>query len=375
MNNNRPPILQELPYLDIFRDRLNKIRIYFRRTRDTPRYKLPNDPDTAEFMERYYFYRNNRHIAEATAANTDHGTHGTFRRIVFLFKNESTHWNTLSDRRRKFLDGILDYIDRTIGDLPMRSMSPADIERLMLELKSTPSKANELVYVLKELFRHSRKQMPMWTRYDPTTDVDRFVLDGEYRPWTDEEIAAFETRWPLGSPERTALALYLYTGQRSSDVTNMRWSDLRNDRISVTQVKKSRKQKKVRLLIPVHYKLRKALETTPRSDEFIIPLNLRLGSQRSTRALSSMFSKAIDAAGLAKDVVGHGLRKSSCRRLAEAGCTPHQIMAISGHITLALVDYYTQEAKKPQLAMEAMNLLEEQERRRAASAADADPVA
>jgi integrase/recombinase XerD len=34
----------------------------------------------------------------------------------------------------------------------------------------------------------------------------------------------------------------------------------------------------------------------------------------------------------------HGLRKACARRLAEAECAPHQIKAITGHVTLTEVE-------------------------------------
>jgi len=53
----------------------------------------------------------------------------------------------------------------------------------------------------------------------------------------------------------------------------------------------------------------------------------------------------------------HGLRKATCRMLAEAGCTPHQIMAISGHKTLSEVTRYTVAVDRDGLAEGAMALL------------------
>ena len=50
--------------------------------------------------------------------------------------------------------------------------------------------------------------------------------DVEWHTWTDEEIAAYEGRWPIGSVERTAFALLLFTGQRMSAVSRMAWSDV-----------------------------------------------------------------------------------------------------------------------------------------------------
>src|SRR5258705_9644309 len=50
---------------------------------------------------------------------------------------------------------------------------------------------------------------------------------------------------------------------------------------------------------------------------------------------------AITAAGLPLDCQPHGLRKAAGRRLAEAGCTAHEIMAVLGHKTLAEAERYT----------------------------------
>jgi hypothetical protein len=40
----------------------------------------------------------------------------------------------------------------------------------------------------------------------------------------------------------------------------------------------------------------------------------------------------------------HGLRKATCRRLAEAGCSANEIAAISGHTSLREVERYTKAA-------------------------------
>lgn len=58
-------------------------------------------------------------------------------------------------------------------------------------------------------------------------------------------------------------------------------------------------------------------------------------------------------AGLPKPSA-HELRKAAARRLAEAGCSPHQIQAITGHESLAEVTRYTTAADQERIAREAM---------------------
>ena len=49
-----------------------------------------------------------------------------------------------------------------------------------------------------------------------------------------------------------------------------------------------------------------------------------------------------------------GLRKAAARRLAEAGCTEHEIAAITGHASLREVARYTKAADQKKLATSAM---------------------
>src|SRR5256885_1658932 len=44
----------------------------------------------------------------------------------------------------------------------------------------------------------------------------------------------------------------------------------------------------------------------------------------------------------------------SCRRLAEAGCTVHEIQAISGHVSLKEIERYTKGVEQKRLANAAM---------------------
>ena len=54
-------------------------------------------------------------------------------------------------------------------------------------------------------------------------------------------------------------------------------------------------------------------------------------------------------------VRAHGLRKAcGSARLAEAGCTAHQIAAITGHASLREVEHYTKAAEQKRLARQAM---------------------
>jgi integrase len=47
---------------------------------------------------------------------------------------------------------------------------------------------------------------------------DRAFKVGEHHTWTDAELRQYEAKWRLGTRQRLAYALLLYTGQRVGDV-------------------------------------------------------------------------------------------------------------------------------------------------------------
>jgi len=146
-----------------------------------------------------------------------------------------------------------------------------------------------------------------------------------------------------------AVLLARYSGQRRGDLVRMLWSDYDGERLRVRQQKTG-----TALVIPVHPILQRELDQWPRTAVTI--LTNRFG--RPWTSPSNLSKQLQD--GLAKlpgfrsGLNVHGLRKLACAALAEAGASPHEIMAISGHKTLALVAHYTRSADQPRLASAAI---------------------
>ena len=78
------------------------------------------------------------------------------------------------------------------------------------------------------------------------------------------------------------------------------------------------------------------------------------GKPRSKFGLGNDFAKWATDAGLPARCRLHGLKKGGMRRLAEAGNTAHELMAISGHKTLTEVQRYTVAANMKLLADSGM---------------------
>jgi hypothetical protein len=98
------------------------------------------------------------------------------------------------------------------------------------------------------------------------------------------------------------------------------------------------------------------------------------GKPRSKYGLGNDFAKWATDAGLPSRCRLHGLKKSGMRRLAEAGNTAHELMAISGHKTLSEVQRYTSAADRKRLADSGMAKMREGTKRNEDYANIASPL-
>jgi integrase len=170
---------------------------------------------------------------------------------------------------------------------------------------------------------------------------------GGHHTWTEDEIERFEAQHPVGSRERLALALLLYTGQRRGDVIRLGYQHVRGGVLSVRQEKTG-----TELSIPLHPRLAEIIAGTQR--ENLTFLVTKRGGPFGAVPFSTWFRKACNAAGLPSRCCAHGLRKAAARRLAEAGCSTFEVAAITGHASLRELERYTKAVAQGKLAASAM---------------------
>jgi len=125
---------------------------------------------------------------------------------------------------------------------------------------------------------------------------------------------------------------------------------LRSTPVSAAEVR----QEKTRTIleIPLHTELVKVIEVSTAGQ--LTLLTTKTGKPYAPNDLSDEFRSWCDAAGLPTECSLHGLRKAAARRLAEAGCSAHEIAAITGHRTLKEIERYTKSADQAHLARKAM---------------------
>ena len=110
------------------------------------------------------------------------------------------------------------------------------------------------------------------------------------------------------------------------------------------------------LLLPIHPDLLAALDAVRggRNGPILARTGRPNGRGLTPESLGNLMANWIEDAGLPRHCVLHGLRKACCRRLAELGCSVHEIQAVSGHKTLGEVARYTAKADQERLAQRAM---------------------
>jgi integrase len=332
------------PFVERFRDRHGKPRIYFRRGKGK-RVPLPGNLGSDEFLGAYQAALSSQ-IEPGRRPESDKP--GSLSALVASYMRNSAYLELRSTTKRGYSSRIK-ALRMAHGHRLVSGLTRERILTFILEpYANKPGARLAMLKLLRVLIRHAMDIG--WLNHDPSVHIRRPKTQ-EIRSWTDAEIATFEARWPIGTKQRLAFALMLYTGQRRSDVHRMTWADVNGSTINVVQQKTGEK-----LSIRLHQKLREILATTER--QHVTILNTAFGQPFTVNGFSQWLRAAITAADLPLDCQPHGLRKAAGRLLAEAGCSANEIMSVLGHRTLSEATRYTREADQPLLSAAAITRLE-----------------
>jgi integrase len=320
-------------------DRDGRSHHYFRR-RGYPRTRLPGLPWSSEFMLAYQAALDSAPLPigerlRSKAGSLSAAIAGYYGSQLF----RGLTGGTPAMRR-----AILERFRNEHGDKPI-TLLPKKFVVAVLD-RMEPFAARNWLKAIRHLMQYCIDQELI--RVDPTLGIKlKTVRTAGHHTWTEDEIAAFEVCYPVGTKARLALALGLYTAQRRGDVICMGRQHIRDGVLSVRQQKTG-----AALAIPVHHELQAIIAATPIGH--LTLLTTKSGKSYAGNDLSEQFRVWCNAAGLPARCVFHGLRKAALTRLADAGCTVHEIAAISGHKTLKEIERYTKAADQARLARTAM---------------------
>ena len=187
-----------------------------------------------------------------------------------------------------------------------------------------------------------------WRDDDPSEGVklERYTTS-PHREWTRAEIEAYRARWPVGTPERAAMEVMLWTAAACVDAVRLGWQMVDSGWLGFDRQKTGHAA-----TVPVGHLPRWAqpmaddhqrfLEALPRDGMLWLPT--RQGRSRSVKALSQMVARAAREAG--HDGTAHGLRKARASAIAASGGTPSQIGAWLGDTSLGMAAHYTRQADR-----------------------------
>lgn len=171
-----------------------------------------------------------------------------------------------------------------------------------------------------------------------------------FHTWTEEEISRYREHWPLGSKQRLAMELILWTDQRKVDAIHLGRQHIRRGKIILRQTKTGKTL--TLILVP---QLRAAIDAMPRSDAMCFILT-EWGKPFTVNGFGNWFRDQCDAAGLPQ-CTAHGLRKATLRRMAERLMTNKSMKSVSGHVKDDEIARYIEAANQELLADSALMTL------------------
>lgn len=276
--------------------------------------------------------------------------HRTRRREVILTVNglcdeyeRSTEFRQLAMGTQKFYTSTLKRVREQLGKFPIDAVERRHVREVVENRITGIGSKNAFLAIVGVLYTFARRRD--LTKQEPTKDLKQYKT-GSHEPWPAEVLQA----GLKAEHDRTRLAINLlyYTGQRIGDVCKLKWSDIREGVVYLTQQKTGKP-----LAIPLHSSLAAELERTERRAETVI--STYDGRPMTDQVVRRELKAFCEEFGL--ELVPHGLRKNAVNALLEAGATVPEVGAITGQ-SFNVVEHYARRVSVIRLSQAAMAKLE-----------------
>jgi integrase len=325
-------------------DRQNgQVRYYFRR-RGCRAIRLPGLPGSEEFMNAYAAA-----LATIPGSAIEVGANrtlpGTINSLVVNYYKSDEWLNGLEDDTRKTRRRIIERFRTRHGSKRVALLRREHILRILAAIEKPSAKR----HWLKAIRGLMKSAVPALRKDDPTEGITGIKLPKSkgHHTWDDGEIEQYRAYWPLGTQQRLVFEFALETMSRRGEVVRLGPQHVKNGRI---RIERTHGSKDVNILVSPE--LQATCDAMPKVHlTYIVTAH---GKPRSKYGLGNDFAKWATEAGLPARCRLHGLKKGGMLRLAEDGATTHELMAMSGHVTLSEVQRYTDDADRLRLADQAM---------------------
>lgn len=314
------------------------VMVWYVRVDKGPRIRIRQPYGTPAFDEAY-----RAALAGEAPAPVAKTSTGSLRWLVERYR-ETQSWTNLSMATRKQREAIFRRALEKGGDKPFRLVTQKAIQFALDQQRDTPFQAKHFLNTMRGLFRWAL--LAHHVDADPTHGLKAIgqKTDG-FKVWTEDEVTLFERRWPVGTRERLAFDLLLYTGLRRGDVAQLGPQHVKDSVITLRTAKTGQV-----VNLPILKVLARSIAAT-RSGEtaFVITAS---GRPMVKEAFGNWFRDTCNAAGVKGSA--HGLRKLGATRAANNGATEAELEAIFGWRGGGMASLYTREANRRKLATGAM---------------------
>lgn len=333
------------PHLQREETRHGQVSWYVRKGRG-PRIRIKGEYGSAEFWAAY------RAALEGAPPATQAAKAHSLAWAIDRYR-QSSEWASKANATRRQRENIYRAVIKAAGNRLLSEITEETIKAGRERRAAAPHAANNFLKAMRGFFRWAADpEAGALVTKNPTIGVK--LLKGKnkdgFHTWTNEEIARFEQRWPVGTRERLALDLLLYTGLARGDVVRLGRQHVNNGVITF-RMEKGRGDGVV--YPPVLPILAETIAASKTGD--LTFLVTERGVPFVKEGFGNWFREACRAAGCPGSA--HGLRKAGATRAAENGATVNQLMALFGWKTEKMAMLYTRKADRRRLASAAAPLL------------------
>ena len=252
--------------------------------------------------------------------------------------------------RRLYLRSTNIMAHTTVWGTQITQFRPYMGEHAIREAVKSESIAVQTLVFIRAVTAHAKK-MGM-SPADPLAGYKFTYPAKGWEEWTVEELNMVKTDTLVGE----VIHFAALTGQRLGDILNLVSGDFTHMTVAIRQSKTG-----AHVVLPLTGKLT-ALSAVARA----MALRSLTGAQlfklftfNNLHEFKYEYYKLTKAIGVKKPF--HGLRKLCAIRMAEAGCTMPEIMAVTGHTSTATAAKYIRAADKYIMASRAMERVRQQE--------------
>ena len=322
--------------------------VWYVRRGGGPRIRIKPEYGTPEFWAAYTA------ALQGTPAPSKTAKTNTLAWALDRYRNSSS-WATLSNATRRQRENIYRSVIKTAGTVLLKGITSDTIRTGRERRAATPHAANNFLKAVRGFFAWATEEKLV--AVDPTNGVKLLAGANDARgfhTWTQEELDRYEAYWPIGTRERLAFDLLLYTGLRRGDAVRVGKQNVSGGVITIETEKQNRRSKeRVLVSIPILPPLAASIAATKTGD--MVYLVTEHGLPWVKESFGNWFGEVCRKAGCPGSA--HGLRKAGATRAAERGATERQLMAVFGWTTGKMAMHYTRSADRKRLAHDAAQLL------------------